>query len=130
MVVEIKNRDELRELISKNKLVLIVLYDSSSPIGRYVASIADDVASVVEPVMLVAKADVRMVPDAPIELGLKKGASERLRLYIDGKLAWEQIGVFYGNPSADKYAIRRGILNALRSRNLSPAKLGLKLTIY
>ena len=63
-------------------------------------------------------------------MGVGSPVPPRLQLYLGGELVWEQIGVFEGNMEADKFAIRRGILMALRRRGLRPRDLGMSLALY
>ena len=130
MVVEIRSREQLSRLMGSARLLFLVVYDSGEPVGRYVESLVDAVSRVFEPAIVVAKLDARMVPDTLEALGLGSASPPRLRLYLNGELVWEQVGVFEGNLYADKFAIRRGILLALRRRGLSPRDLGISLALY
>ena len=120
---EIKSLDEFKSLLESVRIVLVLFYDSRSPTGRYLAGIIEDIAFVVEPIIAVARVDAATTPAV---VNRYVSSVPRLQLYFEGEKIWEQIGFFY-NYQSDKYAIRRGILYALRSRNISPAKLGLSL---
>ncbi|ABM80767.1 hypothetical protein [Hyperthermus butylicus] len=121
-MLEVETLEELRKTIEAHRLVLILVYDSQSPHGRYLASLLDDFAFKVEPVIRVVKVDAALVRDVEKELG----SPPRLLLYLEGKRIWEQLGFFY-NYSSDIYAIRRGILYALRRYNITPQSLGISL---
>jgi hypothetical protein len=108
----------------------VVVYDSGDPVSRYLSSLIDSISTVLEPAMVIAKLDARLLPELLDAIGVSSASPPRLRLYLNGELIWEQIGVFEGNPYADKFAIRRGILMALRKRGLRPRDLGLSLAIY
>ncbi len=130
MVVEVTSRRQLQELIRSARLLLLAVYDSGEPVSRYVSSLLDSVSTVLEPAVVVAKVDGRLVPDAISALKLDSATPPRLLFFVNGELVWEQIGVFEGNPVADKFAIRRGILLALRRRGLRPRDLGFSLALY
>jgi len=122
-MLEVKALDEFKNLIESARIVLALFYDSRSPTGRYLASVMEDIAYAVEPIIAVARVDAATAPSV---VNHYASSIPRLQLYFEGEKIWEQIGFFY-NYQSDKYAIRRGILYALRSRNTSPAKLGLSL---
>ncbi len=122
MVEEVYERSRLEELIRASRLLLVLVYDSRSPYGRYLSGLVDDMARSLEPVIGVVRVDAAEAPDAARVVG----RPPRLALYIEGERVWEQIGFFY-SPQSDRYAIRRGLLNALRSRGLSPARLRIRL---
>ncbi len=125
MPVEVDSAEKLEELIRSKKLVLVAVYDSLTPQGKYVSGLVDSIAFTVEPGILIVKVDWREAPDLASRLA--RGRSEsRLQLYLDGRLVWEQIG-FFNNLAADKYAIRRGILNTLREYGYTPRQLGIRL---
>ncbi|BEP17012.1 hypothetical protein PYJP_03640 [Pyrofollis japonicus] len=120
-MLELTTWDEVETVIKKSRIVLVAIYDSGNPMGRYISSLIDDISYYIEPAILVIKIDARTstIPE-------KIGSVPKLQLYYNGLRIWEQIGFFY-NPVSDKYAIRRGILYALRSRGLSPRNLGISL---
>ncbi|KSW11928.1 hypothetical protein CF15_03800 [Pyrodictium occultum] len=122
-MLEVQAPNELEELIRSTRILLVLFYDSRSPNGRYLAGIVEDIARAVEPVIAVARVDAATLPGV-----VRRYARSvpRLQLYFDGEKVWEQIGFFY-NSASDRYAIRRGILYALRSRNTSPSRLGISL---
>ena len=122
-VLQLRDRGELARLLSSSKVVLVAVVDSRSPHGRYVAGLLEDVDRSVGHVIPVASIDAAEVPSLAREAG---GPPPRLMLYIEGSKVWEQIGFFY-SASSDRYAIRRGMLMALRRRGLSPARLGVRL---
>jgi thioredoxin-like negative regulator of GroEL len=121
-MIEVESLEKLREVIASSKLVLVLIYDRFSPQSRYLSSLVDDLAYRIEPQILVVKVDTSEVPEAARELG----EPPRLLLFIEGERVWQQIGFFY-NYYSDMYAIRRGILYALRSRNMTPRSLGIRL---
>ena len=121
-MLEVETLEELRKTIEANRLVLILIYTSQSPQGRYLASLLEDFAFKVEPVIRVVKADTALVRGVEEEFG----SPPRLLLYLEGKRIWEQLGFFY-NYSSDMYAIRRGILSAPRRHDLTPRSLGISL---
>ncbi len=130
MVVELTSREQLEKLMSSARLLLLVVYDSGEPVSRYVSSLVDSISTVLEPTMVIVKLDARLLPELLSAIGVPSATPPRLRLYLNGELIWEQIGVFEGNMYADKFAIRRGILMALRRRGLKPRDLGLSLALY
>jgi len=121
-MIEVESIEKLKEIITSSKLVLLLVYEKHSPQSRYLSSLVEDLAYRVEPQILVVKVDVSEVPEAVREYG----EPPRLLLFIDGERVWQQIGFFY-NYYSDMYAIRRGILYALRSRNMTPRSLGIRL---
>ncbi len=130
MVVELTSREQLESLLRSARLLLLVIYDSGDPVSRYLSSLVDSISAVLEPAVVIAKLDARTLPELLSAVGVPSASPPRLRLYLNGELLWEQIGVFEGNMYADKFAIRRGILMALRRRGLSPRDLGISLAIY
>jgi thiol-disulfide isomerase/thioredoxin len=121
-MIEVESLEKLKNIINSSKLVLLLIYDKYSPQSRYISSLIEDLAYKVEPQILVVKADVTEVP----EVAKEYGEPPRLLLFIEGERVWQQIGFFY-NYYSDIYAIRRGILYALRSRNMTPRSLGIRL---
>ncbi len=121
-MIEVSDPERLREIISSSKLVLVLLYEKLSPQSRYLSSLVEDLAYKIEPQILVVKVDVSEAREVSEEYG----SPPRLILFIDGERVWQQIGFFY-NYYSDMYAIRRGILYALRSRNMTPRTLGIRL---
>ncbi|MET1129258.1 MAG: thioredoxin family protein [Thermoproteota archaeon] len=122
-MIEVSTEEQLNELIRSSKVALILLYNSRDPQSRYVASIVEDIARLVEPAISTAVVDEA---DQPGIVQKYARTVPRLLLFIDGEKVWEQIGFFY-TPSHDKYAIRRGILRALKSRGLTPSALSIRL---
>ena len=121
-MIDARTWSDAERLIRENEIVLLGVFDSTSPIGRYVSSLLDDISYYVEPAILVVKVDTAFVGNKPGS----SNALPRLRLYYRGEQIWEQIGFFF-NPISDKHAIRRGVLYALRSRGLTPRSLGISL---
>ncbi len=122
-VLQLRKPEELARLLSSSRVVLVAIVDSRSPHGRYIAGVLEDIDRSVGHVIPIASIDVAEAPGLARSVG---GAPPRLLLYVDGSKVWEQIGFFYSSQS-DRYAIRRGMLMALRSRGLTPARLGVKL---
>jgi len=121
-VIDARTWADAEKAVRENRIVLLAIFDSTTPMGRYISSLVDDVSYYLEPVILVVKIDLAHAGPGPMHNDL----TPRLRLYYMGKQIWEQIGFFF-NPVSDKHAIRRGILYALRSRGLSPSSLGISL---
>ncbi len=121
-MIDAKTWSDAERIIRENKIVLVGVFDSTNPMGRYISSLLDDISYYVEPAILVVKIDAASAERSP-SLG---DTLPRLRLYYKGEQIWEQIGFFF-NPMSDKHAIRRGILYALRSRGLTPRSLGISL---
>jgi len=124
MPVTVTSMSELRELISTSELLLLMVYDSSRPDGRYLLGLMEDIARVLSPPFTTACVDAANTPSLARSVA---SSIPRIMLFFRGKKVWEQIGFFY-NSSSDKYAIRRGILLALRNRGYKPSDLGLRLT--
>ncbi len=124
MVLELRSVEDIEELLKRSRLVLLLVYDSGSPDGRYLSALLDDIAYTLEPVFAVAKLDAAEAPDVAARYAR---SMPRLMLFYKGKKVWEQIGFFYSS-SSDRYAIRRGILYALMRLGLSPSSLGVRLS--
>ncbi|MET1101243.1 MAG: thioredoxin family protein [Pyrodictiaceae archaeon] len=125
MVINATSLEEVKKIIDSSKLVLLLAYDSRAPNGRYISGLIDDIAYTIEPVVSVIKVDVSDNDEILEHLSIR--SIPRLRLYLNGRIIWEQIG-FFMNYSSDKYAIRRGMLKALRNYGLKPRSLGLRLS--
>ncbi len=125
MPVEVHSYEELIRITNSKKLVLVAIYDPLTPTGRYVSSLMDTLSLTFEPGIVIVKVDSRANPEI-VERLAPSSREPRLVLFLDGKPIWEQIG-FFTNIAADKYAIRRGILNALKQHGLTPKRLGIRL---
>lgn len=123
MVYEAGEADTPEYIAGLSRLVLVLVYDSRSPTGRYLSGLLDDIARSLEPVFAVVRVDAASAPGLASRLAR---SMPRLILFYEGSKLWEQIGFFY-SPGSDRYAIRRGLLQALRSRGLTPARLGVRL---
>lgn len=123
MVKQVSEKEELLSILSKSRLAIVVIYDSRDVAGRYISGLIEDLSRSLEPVFSI------LVVDAAVSPLLARALAKsypRLLLYIDGKKVWEQIGFFY-TSSNDRYAIRRGILMALRNRGIKLSTLGVRL---
>ncbi len=123
MVKQVSEKEELSSILSKSKLTIIVVYDSRDVTGRYISGIIEDLSRSLEPVFSILVVDAAI---SPLLARTLAKSYPRLLLYIDGRKVWEQIGFFY-TGSNDRYAIRRGILMALRSKGIRLSALGVKL---
>ncbi len=123
MVKQISEKEELSSILSRSKLAIIVVYDSRDVTGRYISGIIEDLSKSLEPVFSILVVDAAI---SPLLARTLAKSYPRLLLYIDGRKVWEQIGFFY-TSSNDRYAIRRGILMALRSKGIRLSALGVKL---
>ncbi len=123
MVKQISEKEELLSILSKSRLAIVVIYDSRDVAGRYISGLIEDLSRSLEPVFSILVVDAAM---SPLLARTLAKSYPRLLLYIDGKKVWEQIGFFY-TSSNDRYAIRRGLLMALRSRGIKPSTLGVRL---
>ncbi len=123
MVYEAAGLEDLLRVVKSSRLVLVLVYDSRSPSGRYLSGLLDDIARSLEPVFAVVRVDTA------VDSGVEEytGKPPRLLLFVEGERVWQQIGFFY-TPQSDRYAIRRGLLRALRSRGLTPARLGVRFS--
>ncbi len=125
MVYHVSSNNELQELLGRRALVLLLIYSSQTPVGRYASGLADTLARTIEPVISLAKMDIS--DDVKLSSEYNVAHTDPIfRLYYQGKLLWEQIGLFM-NYGGDKYAIRRGILRALRKKGITPSSIGLRL---
>lgn len=122
MVLDVIDEQELERIMQRSRYVLVLVYSSAAPQGRYLSGLVDSIARSLEPVVAVVKLDSVYAPWAEDLLG----SAPRLVFFKEGRKVWEQIGFFYESTS-DRFAIRRGLLYALRARGLSPSKIGIKL---
>lgn len=123
MVRQVSSEEDLHNTILKSRLVIVAVYDSRGSSGRYISRLVEDLGKKLEPVFSVVIVDVA---DSPLLAKTLARDYPRLLLYIDGEKVWEQLGFFYVS-SSDRYAIRRGILMALRSKGIKPSSLGVNL---
>ncbi len=111
----VRDLEDLDRILGRRELVLLLVYDSRTPIGKYASGLADSIAYTIEPMISLAKMDISR--DRALEEAYANTSTPRFQLFYNGRVIWEQIGLFMSYGS-DKYAIRRGILRALRRYNL------------
>lgn len=114
---EIRSKRELEELVRSCRAVLVEFRDHTTFEGRYFTRVLESLASVIAHDIELAYIDVTKRR----ELASNVDRTPALRLYVEGRVVWEQEGCLL-NEEADKMAIRRGIRDTSK-------KLGLRLRV-
>ena len=114
---EVRSKKELDEIIKTHRAVLVEFRDHNKFESRYMTRILESLASVITRDIELVYIDVSRNDEVARELD----ETPTLRLYVNGRLVWEQEGCLL-NEEADKLAIRRGIRDTSK-------RLGLGLRI-
>jgi len=122
---KVQGVDELRRELRGNRLVLLFIYDSRRNPERYIKSFMEYVSRRIESVQVIG-VDLSVNEGFREELGVK--SVPRLRLYLDSRMIWEQLGMFY-SYGADAEALRFGIRESIRRRGISLRELGVRIRL-
>ncbi len=113
-MIEVRSREEIDRAIASNRVVIIEYYDKESRIGREFSRAVKYLEKHIDPSILILRVSAREHPE------LLDGVKELplLRVYLDGKLVFEQQGGF-GKTDLDLMVLRRSIRSVLRSFNVA-----------
>lgn len=115
MVQEIKGTDELRECISKNRLVLLAVTNKDKEdLWRYIMSILMELEQMARPQLFSVITHYQIIANElkPYEIDQAK-RSVIIKLFLDGRCIFEQEGIL-GMKLGDETVLKRGIRESLK----------------
>ncbi len=110
---EVTSLDEIRRALKSNKIVIIEFYDPEDRCSREFSKAVRAMEQTLDPSILLLRVSAKEHPE------LLNGIKEIpcIRVYLDGRLVFEQQGGF-GRRDLDLFVIRRSIRSTLRSLNV------------
>ncbi len=112
-MIEINTRDDFIRAIKTNQVVIVEYFDPDNEESKKFYPTMKDVEKHVDPSILVLRINVKKTP----ELSNGIHTLPCIRVFLDGKVVFEQQGVF-GRRELDLMVLRRGIRSVLRNRNV------------
>ncbi len=113
-MIEVESKTDIERAILSNKVVIIEYYKENDSRNKEFSRAVKYLERHVDPSILV----LRVCIDKNPELSKDIKDTPALRVYLDGKLVFEQYGSF-GKSDLDLYVLRRSIRHVLRSFNIS-----------
>ncbi len=113
-MIEVSSREEIRRAIASNRVVVIEYYDRDSREGREFSKAVKYLEKHIDPSIIVLRVSAKDHPE--LLDGIK--ALPTIRMYLNGKLVFEQQGGF-GNTELDLMVLRRSMRSVLRSFNIA-----------
>jgi len=114
MVVYVRDKNELEDLIRRTKIVLVVFADKSDE-SRSISYAARMFERLREPIITVAIVDTTEIRDR--RLLAEATTTPQVRLYINGELVFEQKGGM-GYYHKDFIVLKEGIKSVLAGRGV------------
>ena len=118
MVYELRSNNELKDFISRNRIVLIAFASKNDSVWRYLEVLLrrfEERAG-----YLISFAMVDITTTTPLLSSEQLKIARRsclIQLYLNGECIFEQEGVF-GNIEADLQVLRHGIKDILKRRSI------------
>jgi len=109
---EVSSIDEIKRAISSNRVVIIEYYDPDSRESREFSKAVKAMEHTLDPSILLLRVSIKKFPS--LIDGIKEIPC--IRVYLDGRLVFEQRGSF-GNRDLDLIVLRRSIRSTLRNLN-------------
>ncbi len=111
---EVSSIDEIKRAISSNRVVIVEYYDPDSKVSKDFSKTIKAMERTLDQSILLLRVSIKKFPslmDSIKEIPC-------IRVYLDGRLVFEQQGCF-GKRDLDLMVLRRSIRNTLRSLNVS-----------
>jgi len=118
VVYELRSNNELKDFISRNRIVLIAFASKNDSVWRYLEVLLrrfEERAG-----YLISFAMVDITTTTPLLSSEQLKIARRsclIQLYLDGECIFEQEGVF-GNIEADLQVLRHGVKDILKRRSI------------
>ncbi len=109
---EVNSIDEIKRAINSNRVVIIEYYDPDNKDSREFSMAVKAMERTLDPSILLLRVSVKKFPN--LMDGIK--VLPCIRVYLDGRLVFEQQGGF-GKKDLDLMVLRRSIRSTLRSLN-------------
>lgn len=118
MVYELRSSNELKDFISRNRIVLIAFASKNDSVWRYLEMLLRRFEQRAGYLISFAMVDITTIASllSSEQLRIAKRCC-LIRLYLDGECVFEQEGVF-GNIEADLQVLRHGIRDILKRRSI------------
>lgn len=110
---EVSSIDEIKRAINSNRVVIIEFYDPDNKESREFSKTIKAMEQTLDPSILLLRVSIKKFPN------LMNSIRELpcIRVYLDGKLVFEQQGSF-GKKDLDLMVLRRSIRSTLKSLNV------------
>ena len=114
VMYEVTSIEEIKRAINSNRVVIIEYYDPDSKESREFSKAVKAMERTLDPSILLLRVSIKRFPY------LMDGIKEIpcIRVYLDGRLVFEQQGGF-GKRDLDLMVLRRSIRSTLRGLNAS-----------